>query len=118
MMFVLNQISMKMVVSEFGIFKIFEDGFEVAFDTSKVFWYWNDIVKIEAFKIDLLTFDEIVMEFETTERQMTITESTNGWNDFITHLPKVFPSINPEWWPEVVQPSFAESRTIVYEKYQ
>lgn len=79
------------------------------------FWAWTDMVKIEAYKIDLYTYDEMVMRFETTTGVFEVFESHAAFVNLIDLVVEKFGA--PEsWYMDVMQQAFQENRTILYDK--
>ena len=98
-------------------FETTEDGIQSTRRDGKlgVFWAWSDIEKIEAYKIDLYTYDEMAMRFETTAGAFEVLEGHSAFVDLITLVVDKFGA--PEsWYMDVMQPAFEENRTILYDK--
>lgn len=77
---------------------------------------WDDIVKIIAYKIDLLTIDEICMDIITDSKVYTITEEFHNWDTFTKVIESRLLS-KKDWFPEVAHPAFARNETTLYEKH-
>ena len=79
---------------------------------------WDGVEMIVAYKVDLLTTDEICLDIFYGNLQITFTEETPGWYLFIKKLGSVFPSIPSCWDAVIAQPAFAENRTVLYRRGQ
>jgi hypothetical protein len=99
-----------------GKFIYEEDGFTFQFDTGPEKIKWNEIVRLTAYKEDLMTFDEMRMDIFYNDRQFTITEETPGWFQFILKTKSVFPTIPEAWDIEIIFPAFAPNFTVLYER--
>jgi hypothetical protein len=96
-----------------------ENGFEV-FRGNDLLWKvrYDDILSIEAYKRDELTTDLICFDVLVAgDPPITglMHEETTGWDDFVARLEQL-PGFDSEWMAKVVQPPFAESRTIIYDR--
>lgn len=80
---------------------------------------WRSIVRLLAFKRDLLTTDLICMAIEMEEgRALEINEEMIGWQRTMDQLIERLPGATPwaEWWPKTAFPAFATNPTIVYNR--
>jgi hypothetical protein len=80
---------------------------------------WDQAERILAYKVDLLTTDEIFVAFEYHDangRQMTfeVSEECPGFQDFMTALGRAFPTITADWYPRVMKPAFARNLIVLY----
>lgn len=96
--------------------KLFDKGFCINIKTGVKDILWNDIKELHAYKIDLLTYDEICIDIVLPELVITITEEIEGWVEFTEKMNKVFPSINKEWYGDVMLPAYKTNFTILYKK--
>jgi hypothetical protein len=77
---------------------------------------WVDIERLIAYKADLMTVDEIRMDIIYNNQQITITEETPGWDQFVTKTKAAFPSIQKNWDFKIIQPPFATNLIVLYER--
>ena len=101
---------------DLGMFVYEEDGFIFQFDSGPKKIKWESIEKIVAYKIDLMTTDEVRMDIVYGDYQFTITEETPGWFQFIIKTRSVFPTITKDWDTKILFPAFATNYTVVYER--
>lgn len=100
-----------------GIFTYYNDSFEAKFPAGSKKYNWADIVKIIAYKVDLIAVDEIVIEVHFLNNLMfTITEETDGYYQFMTRCRHVFPEIPADWEAKIVLPPFARNETVLVDR--
>ncbi len=76
---------------------------------------WDHVHRIVAYKIDLLTYDEIRIRLESAdERAVVVSEESPGFDAFMDELVLRYPMAS-DWHAKVSQPPFAESRTIIFD---
>lgn len=99
------------------LFNYSEFGFELYVDEKLIEIKWGEINKITAYKIDLITIDEICLFVEAKNgKQFEINESLKGWNLFNEKLIEKFPSINKKWGKEIAIPPFERKETVLYNR--
>jgi hypothetical protein len=76
---------------------------------------WSDIDRIEAFKADLLTADDVCLAFIAGAMTYTVDEETPGWQQLGEAIRARF-AVHPNWFATVVQPPFAMNRTILWDR--
>jgi hypothetical protein len=96
--------------------KLLDKGFCISSKTGIKDILWNDVNELHAYKKDLLTYDEICINIILPKSIITITEEIEGWVEFIEKMNKVFPSINKEWYADIMLPAFKTNFTILYKK--
>ena len=78
---------------------------------------WVEIKEIVAFKLDLVTWDEVRFAFRTSEKHddlwIEISEDQPGFKVLLGELIKRFPSVRG-WEERVVKPAFATNRTRLF----
>lgn len=76
--------------NDLGKFIYDEDGFifQANPDPQKI--KWTDIERLIAYKQDLFTMDEICLDIFYNNEQITITEETPGWYQFVEKTKLVF----------------------------
>ena len=86
------------------------------FTISGHFVSWRDIQEISAYKIDLLTTDEVRFSLSISSKQdVTVSEEQTGFNEFVTSLIAAFPSVSG-WQTQIVNPTFAPNYTVLYRR--
>ena len=100
-----------------GIFSYNENGFELSINETLTKINWIEIHKLTAYKIDLLTTDEICLFVEAENgKQFEISESTEGWFKFLEKTKKQFESINKMWEIDISNPAFERKETEIYNR--
>ena len=77
---------------------------------------WSLIDKIVAYKIDLLTVDEICFEIDYLDKRLLITEESEGWRFFLTELINRIPTIDSKWEEKLIKPVFERNETELYNR--
>lgn len=90
-----------------GIFEYHDDSFTINLKTGKKIILWSEIERLEGYKVDLFTVDEICLNIVLSETIITISEETEGWELFVKKLYEQFPSIEKDWDWKITQPPFA-----------
>ena len=101
---------------DLGGFVYEEDGFTYQFKDGVEKIKWTAIERLEAYKVDLMTTDEIRMNIVYGEYQFTITEETPGWYQFVERTKAVFPIIPKDWDAVITKPAFATNFMVLYER--
>jgi hypothetical protein len=91
-------------------------GVSVILSTGMKHFSWEIIEKITAYKVDLMTTDEICFDIVLPETIITISESINGWNSFTDNLEDNLFGFDKEWFLKVVNPPFATNRFTIYSR--
>ncbi|MFH7003642.1 hypothetical protein [Flavobacterium bizetiae] len=100
-----------------GIFEYSENGFKITDENSSNTYEWNNIETVLAYKIDLLTYDEICIDVYTDDlNKFTISESTWGWFQFISRLSENIKAIQIDWYITIANPAFEKNLTLLYDK--
>jgi hypothetical protein len=94
--------------NSFGFFIDLKDGFHSI--------KWADIERMQAYKVDLLTIDEICIDITFDNKTIIITEETKGWYQFIEKLKSAFTLKNNNWETLVLKNAFEYNFTIIYER--
>ncbi|MFC4632491.1 hypothetical protein ACFO3O_01125 [Dokdonia ponticola] len=97
-----------------GKIELNSNGFQVTHNNGVSLVEWNLIDKITAYKVDLITIDEICFEIEHLNKSLLITEECVGWRVFLKELLEKFPLIDKEWEEKIVQPPFERNETELY----
>lgn len=80
---------------------------------------WSDVSRVTAFKLDLITVDEVRLRFESDAGvSIELSESEPGWSELLLALPQRLPGFPPgeRWLHEIVQPPFATNEMKLYER--
>ena len=96
-----------------------DDGFEGFTGDGKVETVkWSEVEKICTYKVDCYAYDLTCLAFERRghEGALHIREETEGFQDLMSALARVFPDLNPEWCLDVMQPAFAEQLAVLFER--
>ena len=100
-----------------GIFSYNISGFELSINHQQTKIDWSEIEKLTAYKIDLLSTDEICLFVQAENgKQFEISESTKGWFQFIQKLKEEFPTINKTWEIDIAVPAFERKETELYDR--
>jgi hypothetical protein len=80
-------------------------------------WYvaWFAIERIEAWKADLFTTDDVCVAFCTVDARFIVDEETEGWETLRREMSVRFP-IPPGWFGAIVQPAFATNWTVLWDR--
>ncbi len=97
-----------------GMFEFQHSGFYFNFKDGRSFIKWSDIIRIDAYKIDLITIDEIRLDIVLEKFQFTITEETPNWNLFIEKSKEVFTTIPKDWDRIITKPAFNANYITIY----
>ncbi len=93
-----------------------DEGFTIALKSGTKKVLWEDIQEINAYKDDLMTYDMICLDIVLKDSVVKITEEVGGWSEFTEELNKVFPSIDKEWYVNIMLPAFATNFTTLFKK--
>lgn len=99
-----------------GVFEYCTTGFSMLLNEEKKEVAWLEVERLEAYKIDLLSVDEVCLDIVLSNSVITITEETDGWNNFLLQLHEQFPRIEKDWYPKIIQPPFQTNYTVLYER--
>jgi hypothetical protein len=99
-----------------GNFTYEEDGFVFQSKTGPVKIKWASVTCLTAYKADMITYDEICMDIIYEDRQLTISEETPGWYQYVEKINQVFPGIPKDWDSTISHPPFATNLTVLYQK--
>lgn len=98
-----------------GIFTYLPDGFRVQIgNNSDTTILWSSIDQINAYKIDLMTTDEICLDILANGSVYTITESTAGYFRFVNTMQQQLVNVKENWEESVILPPFETQFTMLY----
>jgi len=102
------------------LIRIKDDGFEVVEFPSEVVIAsvkWVEVVRIQAYKLDLVTTDCICLLFEFTSPSapLQVSEEWMGFNEIFSPLTQHFPAIPESWYEDVMTPAFETNRTVLFD---
>lgn len=93
-----------------------ENGFIYSSGKINRLFIWEDIIKITAYKVDLITIDEVRLDILDNNGSITIGEEHNFWGNFIIKLSEQYSEIDTKWFSKIVKPTFENNETILYQK--
>lgn len=93
-----------------------DDGCIVQLKTEEQKIKWAHIERLVAYKRDFYTSDEICLDIVFNNCQITISEETPGWYQFVERIKLVYPEISQNWDTEIVHPPFATNLTVLYQR--
>ena len=100
-----------------GIFTYTENRFTITDENNSKTYKWDEIKTVFAYKIDLITEDEICIDVYTLDsNKFTISESTWGWFQFISRLSENIKAIQIDWYINITNPAFEKNLTLLYDK--
>jgi hypothetical protein len=78
---------------------------------------WEDVARIQAYKLDLVTTDCICLLFELgpDRAPVQLSEEWPGFQDLFSPLAQRFPTIPESWYVDIMTPAFEEKRTVLFE---
>lgn len=76
---------------------------------------WSAVRRILAYKLDLITTDDVCLEFCTEDRSYIVDEETVGWSELTAHVSHHF-SISTQWLEKLVQPPFATNTSVLWNR--
>ena len=102
--------------NDLGIFSYSASGFDIDFKDGFHSIKWIDIERLQAYKADLLTTDEICIDILFDNKTIIVTEETKGWYQFIDKLKSALPFTNDNWESLVLESPFEYNLTTIYER--
>lgn len=98
-----------------GTIKYLGDGFVIRLDDTEKRISWNEITHITAFKIDLMTTDEICVEVKMNDTSFVLTEGSPGFDYWLTKMEENLENVNEEWYAQVTKQPFETPPTLIYQ---
>jgi len=94
---------------------VHEDGFTLSKADATIEVKWREVKRVFTYKLDCYGYDVILLGFEIYDRErlVQVSEEADDFNKLMLALAHAFPEIDPEWYPKVMQPPFAENFTIL-----
>ena len=99
-----------------GDFQYKENMFALNNLASSKYYRWDEIENIVAYKVDLMTTDDVRLDISFVDAVLTISEDIAGWNLFLENLMTALPSIPKDWEQKVIETPFAANTTLIYKK--
>jgi hypothetical protein len=96
--------------------QLIEIGFEVNLDEEITLFQWTEIKKLTGFLFGQITYDDVCLIIESENKRSVISESTDGWRNFMTELYKRIPELDEEWESIMYKPPFERKETVLYER--
>lgn len=103
-------------INDLGIFTYNNFGFDIDLKEGYYSIKWTDIERLQAYKVDLVTTDEVCIDITFDNKTITITEATKGWYQFIDRLKEEFSHVDDEWQAIVLKTPFEYNLTTIYER--
>jgi hypothetical protein len=94
--------------------RVSEEGFSIKLSSGIINIRWDEVKEIYAYKLDLMTIDEICFDIVLSETVITLSEEIEGWQIFTDKLETVVTGFDKEWFAKVVYPAFKTNYTRVY----
>ncbi len=102
--------------NDLGIFSYNALGFDIDLKDGFHSIKWTEIERLQAYKVDLLTTDEICIEITFDNKTILVTEETKGWYQFIDKIKSELPFVNNNWEALVLETPFEYNLTTIYER--
>lgn len=102
--------------NDLGIFNYNASGFDIDLKDGFYSIKWTDVERIQAYKADLLTTDEVCIDITFNNKTIIVTEETKGWYQFIDKLKLSLPLTNDNWEAVVLDTPFEYNLTTIYER--
>lgn len=102
--------------TDLGIFSYNTLGFNIDLKGGFHSIKWVDIERIEAYKADLLTIDEICIDITYDNKTIIVTEETKGWYQFIDKLKSTLRLTDDNWETSVLETPFEYNPITIYER--
>jgi hypothetical protein len=93
------------------------EGFEIfEGDESKARLRWSDVREVFAYKMDLVTHDEICIGFRVNAdgSHWWVSEEFIGYRELVEELKRRFPGISDDWFWKVASPAFVLNRATLW----
>ena len=88
-------------------------------ERSEIVVRWKNVVKLEAFKRDLVAVDLICLAICLNDNtEVEINEEMDGWEPLLRKLPEYLSGCEEfdRWFAVVAQPPFKENLTVIYRR--
>jgi hypothetical protein len=102
--------------NDLGIFSYNVSGFDIDLKDGFHSIKWTDIERLQAYKADLVTTDEICIDIIYDNKLIIVTEETKGWYQFINKLKSALTLTNDNWETLVLESPFEYNLTTIYER--
>lgn len=103
-------------LNDLGIFSYNVSGFDIDLKDGFHSIKWTDIERLQAYKADLLTTDEICIDIIFDNKTIIVTEETKGWYQFIDKVKSALPLTNDNWEALVLETPFEYNLITIYER--
>jgi hypothetical protein len=77
---------------------------------------WTEIERIVTYKVDNYVYDTIWLAFVKGGVLLQISEEEMGFVDLMAAMNRAFPTIDQEWYMNVMLPTFEEKMTVLFER--
>jgi hypothetical protein len=99
-----------------ALFTFEEDGFVYPFKSGRAKIKWAEIERLEGYKRDRMTVDDICMDVTWGGRNATFSEEMPGWKKLQKEISKIFPEVPANWERKIRRTPFATTYTVLYER--
>jgi hypothetical protein len=90
---------------------------EKGFNFKNKFISWDIVEMISTYKIDVIVYDEIILELETDEFRYTFPESDENWMEFAQFINQKFELEEFKiWFERVMKSGFQENRRVLFNR--
>lgn len=89
---------------------------DLGFYFNDKFISWKIVQTIYTFKIDLIVYDEIVLEISTNNQIYTFPESEENWFEFAKLITEKFNLDSFDWYFEIMKNAFQENRILLFDR--
>lgn len=79
------------------------DGFFIVANVGNRFYRWSEIEEITAYRVDLITIDDLRIDIDLGNVVLTLPEDLPGWNQFIEKLSTKLENVLQDWESKVLQ---------------
>lgn len=95
--------------------KLDEGGLRIVRGARAEGFAWNEVVRIDAYKLDCYTVDCICLLFALRDgSHYEVQEDMDGFEALENEVHVQFEHIPNDWWSQVAFPAFAENRTLLW----
>lgn len=101
-----------------GRFTYDDDGFVFQFSDGPQKILWSEIERMTAYKVDLITIDQLRLDIDFRGLTLPISEETPGFFQFIVKTKEAFPTIAKDWDLKIIHRAFEANETVIYERRQ
>ena len=105
-----------MIEDKPALFTFEEDGFVYPFRSGRAKIKWTEIERLEGYKRDRMTVDDICMDVTWNGWKATFSEEMPGWKELQKKVSEIFPDVTADWERKIMRTPFATTYTILYDR--